>query len=146
VEVVEPIQRRARHDPIIDYSKSIIMTSEEYLRAMEEKARLRGEAEKDRELKRRKSELMKKKKIEEEEASKLQRQKKVVARKTFKERWSTAGCARAGDDLHRRIKSSAPPPPGSYVGKFLTLAPPPLSAGPGHCGLGTVREASWASP
>jgi hypothetical protein len=97
------------------------------LRAMEEKARLREEAEKDRELKRRESELTKKKKAEErleKKASKRQHQQEVAARKAFKERWSAAACARAGDDLHRRIKSGVPPPPGSYVGKFLTWCPP----------------------
>jgi hypothetical protein len=102
------------------------MTSEEYLRAMEEKARLREEAEKDRELKRRESELTKKKKAEErleKKASKRQHQQEVAARKAFKERWSAAACARAGDDLHRRIKSCVLPPPGSYVGKFLTWCP-----------------------
>ena len=126
-EVVEPAERQRRRDPIIDYSKSIIMTSKEYLCAMEEKARLREEAEKDRELKRRESELTKKKKAAErleKEVSKLQRQQEVAADKAFKERWSATACARARDALHRRIQSGVPPLPGSYVGKFLMWCPP----------------------
>jgi hypothetical protein len=37
-------QRRRNQEPLMDYSKSIIMTSEEYLKAMEEKAQRREDA------------------------------------------------------------------------------------------------------
>lgn len=41
---VNPRRRRNREEPLIDYSKSIMMTSEEYLRSMELKARRKEDA------------------------------------------------------------------------------------------------------
>ena len=127
LEVPSPAQRRRKQDPIIDYTKSIIMTSEDYLRAMEEKARLKEEAERARQMKKKEAEVTKLRRVEEKrsrEAAKKKRQEEAAAKKAFNERWSAAAVAAAGDELHRRIKAMIPPLPGQYIGKFLTYCPP----------------------
>ena len=47
-----PIQRNKRSEPLIDYTKSIIMTTDDYIRAMEEKAACKDIVEKEKELQR----------------------------------------------------------------------------------------------
>jgi len=87
-EVAGPAERRRRSDPLIDYSKSIIMTSEDYLRAMEDKARLKEDTQKAREQKRLEADCMKQQRAEEKklkEVSKRKRQDEAAARRAFKE-------------------------------------------------------------
>jgi hypothetical protein len=47
----------------------------------------------------------------------------LKAQRAFAEKWSAKAIARAGEELHQLIKSCAPPPPGAYVGRFVTFCP-----------------------
>jgi hypothetical protein len=57
--------KRRRHEPVVDYSKSIIMTNKEYVKAMEVKAHQKEEAAKEKERKRQEVEQSKEKRAEE---------------------------------------------------------------------------------
>jgi hypothetical protein len=119
-------RRSTTCEPLVDYSKSIIMTGDDYIKAMEEKAVRKELVEKDKELKKREAEISKEKKAQEKvlkEAAKLQRLADVRARRAFAEKWSVKAVAQAREELHQRIKSGAPPAPGAYVGKFVTFCP-----------------------
>jgi hypothetical protein len=68
--------RRSSTEPLVDYSKSIILTGDEYIKAMEEKAARKELHEKEKELKKREAELTKGKRVEDKiqkEAAKRQR-------------------------------------------------------------------------
>jgi hypothetical protein len=123
--VVTPA-RRSRTEPLVDYTKSIIMIEDDYIKAMEEKSARKESIEKDKELRKREAEVSKGRRAEEKiqkEAAKLQRLIDAKAQHAFAEKWTVKGVARAGEELHQLIKSGAPPPPGAYVGKFLTFCP-----------------------
>jgi hypothetical protein len=125
-EIVVTPARRSRTEPLVDYTKSIIMTGDDYIKAMEEKSARKESIEKDKELRKREAEVSKGRRAEEKiqkEAAKLQRLADVRARRAFAKKWSAKGVARAGEELHQLIKSRAPLPPGAYVGKFLTFCP-----------------------
>jgi hypothetical protein len=111
---------------LVDYSKSIILTGDEYIKAMEEKAARKELHEKEKELKKREAELTKGKRAEDKiqkEAAKRQRLADAMAWRAFSEKWSAKAVARAGEELHQLIKSGASPPPGAYVRKFVTFCP-----------------------
>jgi hypothetical protein len=78
--------RHSNSEPLVDYTKSIIMTGDDYIKAMEEKAARKDLLEKEKELKKREAELTKGKRAEErvlKEAAKLQRLADARARCAF---------------------------------------------------------------
>jgi hypothetical protein len=110
----------------VDYTKSIIMTRDDYIKAMEEKATRKEQVEKDKELKKKEAELTKEMRAEEKilkEVAKLQRLADVRARRAFSQKWSPKAIAEAGEALHQLIKLGAPAPPGAYTGRFVTFCP-----------------------
>jgi hypothetical protein len=64
-EVQVPPSRRTTLEPLVDYTKSIIMTGDDYIKAMEEKAARNEQVEKDKELKKKEAKLTKEKRAEE---------------------------------------------------------------------------------
>jgi hypothetical protein len=116
-EVQAGPSRRTTSEPLVDYTKSIIMTSDAYIKAIEDKAARKEVVEKEKQVKKREAELTKGRRAKEQlmkETAKKQQLADVRARQAI---------AQAGENLHQLIKSGAPPPPGSYVGKFVTFCP-----------------------
>ena len=125
--LVNPRRRRTREEPLIDYSKSIMMTSNEYLHSMELKAQRKEDARLESE--RRKVESEEKKKTREadrrkKEAEKLQRVADGRAREAFKQQWSTDAIKQAGERLQWLMKHAPPPPTSSNVAPFCGILPP----------------------
>ena len=100
------------------------MTSNDYIKAMEEKSARKEAVEKDKDLKRKEAELTKERQAEEKvqkEAAKLRRLQEARAKRAFADKWSAKVVAQAGKELHQLIKSGVPPIPGAYMKKFLTF-------------------------
>ena len=113
-------------EPLVGYTKSIIMTGDDYIKAIEEKFARKELIEKEKELRKREVEVSKGRKAKEKiqkEATKLQRLVDARARRAFAEKWSAKGVACASKELHQLIKSDALPLPRAHVGKFLTFCP-----------------------
>jgi hypothetical protein len=113
-------------EPLVDYSKSIILTKDDYIRMMEAKERRKEQAM--AEAAKRKVEAERKKlerarlKVE-RDVQKAQRLTDAVALKAFKDKWSPTAVAKASQELHDRIKSGVLPPPGAYTPPFLGVIP-----------------------
>jgi hypothetical protein len=110
----------------VDYTRSIIMTSVEYVQAVEAKAARKEAMQHQKEQRREEADRTRGKRVEEKkqaEMLKVEKREERATRKAFNDRWSRAAVAKAGKELHRIIKSGAPPPPGSYTGKFLWFCP-----------------------
>ena len=123
--LVNPARRNSR-EPLVDYTKSIIMIGNNYIQAMEEKVARKESLEKEKELKKKEAELTRERRAEDKiqkKKAKLQCLEEVGAQRAFVEKWSSKAVAAASEKLHQLIKSSAPPPPGAYVGKFVTFCP-----------------------
>ena len=58
-EILVPLVRRSSIEPLVDYSKSIIMIGDDYFKAMDEKAARKESIEKDKELRKREVEVRK---------------------------------------------------------------------------------------
>ena len=99
-------QRRSG-EPLVDYSKSIILTKDDYIRMMEAKERQKEQAM---------AEIAKwnveaeRKKLErarlkvERYVQKAQHLRDAKALKAFKDKWSSTIVAKASQELHDRIK------------------------------------------
>jgi hypothetical protein len=98
--------RREEDEPAVDFSKSVLLTSDAYITMMREKMNLKEAAAKEREERRQQAA---KKKAEREaskaqqEAEKLQKAADAVALKAFKANWSTDAIRDAGQDLWDRL-------------------------------------------
>ena len=117
--------RQAAGEPLIDYSNSIILTSDNYLASMEQVAAKRDSIAKAKEQ--RKSEAADRKRKREE---KLQRASKKIelneakaAKAREKAYWKEVAAKGWGNELQKRMKSGVPPPPGSYQGLYLGSVP-----------------------
>jgi hypothetical protein len=118
--------RQNRLEPLVDYTKSIIMTSEHYILAMEDKAARKEAVQQEKENRLLEAERTRQIKSTERmrvQLLKVERLQDRAVRKAFNDQWLAAAVARAGEELHRRIKSSTPPPPGAYTGKFVWFCP-----------------------
>jgi hypothetical protein len=125
-EVLVNPARNTRIEPLVDYTKSIIITRDDYIKAMEEKATCKESMEKEKEQRKIEAELSKGRRAQDKlqkEVAKLQRLVDAGARHAFAEKWFAKVVARAGEDLDQLIKSGAPPPPGAYIGRFVTFCP-----------------------
>jgi hypothetical protein len=112
---------------LVDYTRSIIMTSVEYVQAMEAKAARKEALQHQKDQRREEAECTWGKRVDEKkqaEMLKVEKREERATRKAFNDRWSLAAVTKAGEELHRTIKSRAPPPPGSYTSKFVWFCPP----------------------
>jgi hypothetical protein len=102
------------------------MTNVEYVQAIEAKVVWKEAMEHQKEQRREEAERIWGKRAEEKKRAqmlKVEKRKERAARKAFKDKWSPRAVATVVEELHRVIKSGAPPPPGSYTGKFLWFCP-----------------------
>lgn len=119
-------RRQRRSEPHVDYSKSIILTSDTYISLMEEKCARKEAVEKARAEKKLQREANKKRRAEEkskEQENKLERKLARARKKAFDQSWSPAAVAAYGQCLHDRIRSGEPLPPNSFRAPFLGFPP-----------------------
>jgi hypothetical protein len=124
--VVERRRRKTREEPLIDYSKSIILTSNDYLQSIEMKAERKEKARKEAELKKLEADKRKDARAAErrqKEAARIQREKDAQAREAFKQKWSADAIRQAGEHLQWLVKNSPCPPPGAYSAPFCGQLP-----------------------
>ena len=118
--------RRAAGEPLIDYSNSIILTSDNYLASMEQLAAKRDSVAKAKEQRKLEAEVRKRKR-EEEKLQRASKKKEVDATKAAKARevayWKEVAAKGWGNELQKFMKSGIPPPPGSYQGLYLGSVP-----------------------
>jgi hypothetical protein len=124
--VVQRRPRRTREEPLVDYRKSIMLTSEQYLQNMELKAERKEKAK--REAKARKLEAEKRKDTRaaeklQKEAEKAQREVDAHSREAFKQKWSPDAIHQAGEQLQWLIKNAPLPLPGAYQAPFCGILP-----------------------
>ena len=117
---------RAAAAPLIDYSKSIMLTSDNYLLSMEQLAFKRDEAAKAKEARKLNAQAKKRKNDEakvERAAKKKQKDEERAAKAREATYWKEVATRGWGDDLQARLKFGLPPPPGSYVGVYCGNVP-----------------------
>jgi hypothetical protein len=54
---------------------------------------------------------------------KIQHANDQVAREAFRQGWTADAIREVGEELQRRVKSVAPPPPGAYIAPFYGVLP-----------------------
>lgn len=119
-------RRQRRAEPHVDYSKSIILTSDTYIALMEEKCARKEALEKARAEKKHQREADKKRRAEEklkEQENKRERELARARKKAFDQIWSPAAVAAYGQSLHDRIRSRELLPPNSFWPPFLGFPP-----------------------
>ena len=125
--VTEPSKRRKNtSEPIIDYSKSIFMTSDAYIAQLEAKLKAIEETEKERARRMEEMERNETKRAAEKlekEAEKRMRTERREAKKRFDAQWTVTRISEIGDALHKAIRMRYPIPQGAYKGKFCGMAP-----------------------
>lgn len=124
IPVRVPVRRGG--EPLIDYSQSLLLTSEEYIVAMQKKADRREAARIEAEQRRHEAERRKVEKQAEKkrkEVEKLQHEAEKQARKEFRARWSTEAIRSAGTRLQELVKNPPPRTPTDYVAPFLGNLP-----------------------
>jgi ribosomal protein L14E/L6E/L27E len=113
-------------EPMVDYSKSILLTSDAYLTQMQHLASKRNEAAKSRDARKLATEE-KKRKCKEERIQQVKKKKERDEVKAHKARetayWVEVATRGWGNELQSRMKSSLPPPPGSYTGVYVGSVP-----------------------
>ena len=119
--------RKKYQDPIIDYSKSLLLTSEDYLNAMQEKAEkreaVRREAEQRRtEMQRRRFERQAEK--ERRDAERAQRRADKEAMAAFRKKWTPQAISAAGEQLQHLLKNPPPLTSTDYRAPFCGVLPP----------------------
>ena len=125
---VLPTAPRCRHrEALVDYSKSILLTSEQYIETMELKAKKREEALV--EAARRREETSNRRAarvLEKERKDKEKAQKAAEARtkENLCQQWTTEAIREVGERLQYLIKNPRPfPPPGSRIAPFCGILP-----------------------
>jgi hypothetical protein len=116
-----PVKRKRTSEPLVDYSKSIILTRDTYIALMKKKECRKEQAEKKHEEQHLEAEWKKLERVvlkEIKEAEKLRKVADARAQKAFRERWSTKAVAAAGQQLHNTIKENIAPPAGAYTSVF----------------------------
>jgi hypothetical protein len=123
---VQGRQRRTREEPLVDYSKSIMLTSEQYLQSMELKAERKEKARREAEVRKLEAEKRKESRAAEKlqkEAEKAQREVDARNREAFKQKWRTNAIRQAGEQLQWLLKNAAPLLPGAYQPPFYGILP-----------------------
>jgi hypothetical protein len=102
---------RVRNEPLIDYSKSHILTSEQYVESAKAIAEKVAQA-KDATVEKKKETTLKAAKKVEEKLQKaeenIQKEKDKEAKKIFKEKWTPTAISEAGEKLQRLMKEGCP--------------------------------------
>lgn len=110
-EHVRPAQRPRGDQPLVDYSRSIFLTTEEYLDMMAVKTAKRNAVAEAREKKRGEVEVSKRRREAEKlqvAAHKIKRQEEREKKKVFDALWTPAACTATGERLHTIIKEAVP--------------------------------------
>jgi hypothetical protein len=119
-------RRKCREELLIDYKKSIMLTSNDYLHSMEVKAarkeKARYEAEQRKVDAEKRKDLRAAEKLQ-KQAEKAQREKDVQAREVFKQKWSADGIREAGKKLRWLVKNMFSPPPSPPIAPFCGQLP-----------------------
>jgi hypothetical protein len=113
-------------EPLVDYSKSILLTSDAYLTQMEHFAAKQSDAAKSRDARKLATEE-RKRKHEEERILQVQKKRERDEEKAEKARerayWAQVASSGWENDLQAHMKSSLPPPPGAYIGVYVGNVP-----------------------
>jgi hypothetical protein len=116
-EVAVPEHRRkTREEPLIDYSKSIMLTSNDYLYSMEVKAARKEKARQEAEQRKLDAEKQKDARAVEKvqkQAERAEREKQ--AREVFKQKWSADSVREAGERLQWLVKNTFSPLPNPRI-------------------------------
>ena len=109
-------------EALVDYSKSILLTSEEYVHTMEVKAKRKEEAlveaarSREEASRRRSAREMEKQR---KEQKKVEKAREARARENFRQQWTTEAIGEAGERMQYLMKNPPPlPPPESRVAPF----------------------------
>ena len=120
---VAPSRRRAApQEALVDYSQSLLMTSEDYVAAMAKKARRREEARVQSDLRRDQAQARRRHKEEEKlrkNAERANREAQKEARLAFKARWTKEAIRQAGERMQQLVKNPPLPAPGDYIAPYL---------------------------
>jgi hypothetical protein len=112
--------------PLVDYSKSILLISDDYLRQVESLATKRNDTARGRDAKKVATKERKRKR-EEERLVQLQKRKERNEVKADKARekayWDDIARHGWGNELQALLKSTVPPPPCSYRGVYVGNVP-----------------------
>ena len=125
--VLPTATRRRRHEALVDYSKSILLTSEQYIETMELKAKKKEDAL--IEAARRREEVCNRRAVQalEKERKKREKAQKAAearAKENFHQQWTTEAIREAGKRLQYLMKNPGPlPPPGSRIAPFCGILP-----------------------
>jgi hypothetical protein len=121
-----PSSRPPTSEPLVDYSKSILLTSDAYLTQMEHLAAKRSDAAKSRDARKLATEEWKRKREEERDLL-VQKKKERDDAKAEKARekayWAQVASSGWRNDLQAHMKSSLPAPPGAYTGVYVGNVP-----------------------
>lgn len=123
---VQPRRRRSQEQPLVDYSKNILVTSEEYLQAMELKAERKEQARKEAEHRKLEGEKKKEARVLEKhrkEEEKIQRARDARAREAFAQKWTTKAIREAGERLQWLVKNAPPQASGVEDRRFYGMLP-----------------------
>jgi len=106
--ILPKVKRCSRQgEPYIDYSKSIWITQEDYVKSLEQIANQKEAAAQEKERKRLEGEEMKVKKAAEKrqkEIARLEKQTMLISEKRHQAAWSAKAISEYGDKLHLLIK------------------------------------------
>jgi hypothetical protein len=115
-----------RMQPLVDYSRSIIMTSSTYMEQLQQVAAKKEATAQLKEAKKLEA-IAKKRKQQEEKLERQIQKKQRDANKAEKKRsdtyWKEVASSGWGNQLQAVMKSNVPPPLGAYKGKYCGLVP-----------------------
>ena len=125
---VGPSRKRAgSQEPLVDYSHSLLLTSEDYIATLEEKSRRREEVQVQTQICREQAQQCRREKEEEKLRKNLERAKREAqkeSRAVFKARWSKEAIRQAGERMQDLIKNPPLPAPGDNIAPYLGILPP----------------------
>jgi hypothetical protein len=130
--------RASISQPLVDYSRLILLTSNEYLRQVETLAAKRTKATVVRDARKVAAEECKRKR-EEDRVVQVQKKKDRDKAKALKARerayWANAASHGCRNKLQARMKSTVPPPPSSYRCVYIGCVPAWCIANQHRCRL-----------
>ena len=127
VAVAPSCKVRNSQEPLVDYSRSLLLTSDDYIAAMEEKSRRREEARVQAEIHREQAQQRRQEKEEEKMQKNLDKAEQEAhkeSRLAFKARWSKDAIRQTGESMQDLVKNPPPPAPGDYIVPYLGNLPP----------------------
>ena len=122
VAVAPSRKLRGSHEPLVDYSCSLLLTSDDYIAAMEEKSQRHEEACIQTQICREQAQQGRQEKEEEKIRKNLERAEQEAhkeLRLAFKARWSKDAIHQAGERMQDLVKNPPPSAPGDYIVSYL---------------------------